>query len=189
MRSVQTAGSTQAQRARISPACLAAAGTAAGCVFRRSVGHVSTFLRPFAPPPLRGFLATMDALTPVGPALRSSASNMNTVSVRRQVSLIHVPDLPIPPSPTTPQALDADFARYPSARRVSRLRGSGLRLSLRRLADSDRPNRVRYPTDGRSPPVAPHPASRRRSYSRLQAGERIPEEDFHLSDQTRFQAH
>jgi len=41
----------------------------------------------------------------------------------------------------------------------------------------------------RSPPAAPHPASRRRSCSRLQAGERIPEEDFHLSDQTRFQAH
>ena len=41
----------------------------------------------------------------------------------------------------------------------------------------------------RSPPVAPHPASRRRSYSWLQAGERIPEEDLHLSDQTRFQAH
>jgi hypothetical protein len=41
----------------------------------------------------------------------------------------------------------------------------------------------------RSPPAAPHPASRRRSCSRLQAGERIPEEDLHLSDQTRFQAH
>jgi len=41
----------------------------------------------------------------------------------------------------------------------------------------------------RSPPVAPHPVSRRRSYSWLQAGERIPEEDFHLSDHTRFQAH
>ena len=38
---------------------------------------------------------------------------MNAVSVRRQVSLIHVSDLPIPPSPTTPQTLDADFSRYP----------------------------------------------------------------------------
>ena len=40
----------------------------------------------------------------------------------------------------------------------------------------------------RSPPAAPHPASRRRSGSRLQAGEGVPEEDFHLSDQMRFQA-
>ena len=34
---------------------------------------------------------------------------------------------------------------------------------------------------GRSPPVASHPASRRRSFLRLQAGERLPEEDLHLS--------
>ena len=40
-----------------------------------------------------------------------------------------------------------------------------------------------------SPPVAPHPASRRRSYLRLQAGERMPEEDFHLPDHVRLQAH
>jgi hypothetical protein len=33
----------------------------------------------------------------------------------------------------------------------------------------------------RSPPAAPHPASRRRSCIRLQAGERMPGEDFHLS--------
>jgi hypothetical protein len=42
---------------------------------------------------------------------------------------------------------------------------------------------------GRSPPVAPHPASRRRSYLQLQAGEREPEEDSHLSDQTHSQTH
>ncbi len=41
----------------------------------------------------------------------------------------------------------------------------------------------------RSPPAAPHPALRRRSCSRLQAGEGVPEEDFHLSDQMRSQAH
>ena len=32
--------------------------------------YSSTFLRPFAPSPLQDFLAPMDALTPVGPALR-----------------------------------------------------------------------------------------------------------------------
>ena len=42
---------------------------------------------------------------------------------------------------------------------------------------------------GRSPPVAPHLASRQRSYSRLQAGERLPEEDFHLSDYAYSHAH
>src|SRR6202048_5360993 len=42
---------------------------------------------------------------------------------------------------------------------------------------------------GRSPPTALHFTSRRRSCSRLQAGERIPEQAFHLSDHSRFQAH
>ena len=42
---------------------------------------------------------------------------------------------------------------------------------------------------GRSPPAALHHASLRRSGSWLQAGERLPEEDFHLSDHSRFQAH
>ena len=46
----------------------------------------------------------------------------------------------------------------------------------------------------RSPPTAPHPASQRRSCSRLQAGERIPEGDLHPSVQylqhyVRLQAH
>ncbi len=40
-----------------------------------------------------------------------------------------------------------------------------------------------------SPPAALHPASRRRSCFRLQAGERMPEEDFHLSDYARSQSH
>jgi hypothetical protein len=42
---------------------------------------------------------------------------------------------------------------------------------------------------GSSLPVAPHLVSRRRSNSSLQAGERMPEEDFHLSNQVHFQAH
>ena len=131
----------------------------------------------------------MDALTPADPALRSSPSNMNTVSIYQQVSLIHVSDLPIPPPPTTPQALDADFSRYPSSRRVSHCRGSRFHLSL--AGSPTLTGRIEFliVRMDRSPPVAPHPASRRRSYSWLQAGERIPEEDFHLSNHTRFQAH
>jgi hypothetical protein len=38
-------------------------------------------------------------------------------------------------------------------------------------------------------PVAPHPASRRRSYIQLQAGVGIPGEDLHLPDQLHSQAH
>ncbi len=40
-----------------------------------------------------------------------------------------------------------------------------------------------------SPPVALHPASRRRSYLQLQAGERMPGGDLHPSDRVHSQAH
>ena len=148
--------------------------------------YSSTFLRPLAPSPLRDFTATTEALTPARPALRSLHEHR---LFGEQVSLIHVSDLPIPPSPTTPQALDADFARYPSSHRVSHCRGSRLHLSL--AGSPTLTGRIEFVIlrMDRSPPVASHPVSRRRSYSWLQAGERIPEEDFHLSGHTRFQAH
>lgn len=44
-------------------------------------------------------------------------------------------------------------------------------------------------TPGRSPPVASHPISERRSYSRLQVGERVPGVDFHHSVRVRSQEH
>jgi len=159
------------------PTCLAGRHSREGRSISDSVSHPPS-CAPFAPSPLRDFLATTGALTPAGlsPTLG-------------QVSLIHVSDLPIPPSPTTPQALDADFARYPSSRRVSYLRRS--RLHHFPAGSPTLTGRIEFVIlrMDRSPPAAPHPASRRRSCSRLQAGERIPEEDFHLSDQTRFQAH
>ena len=62
---------------------------------------------------------------------------MNSSSCYGQVSLIHVPDLPIPPSPTTGQALDIAFARYPSARRVPHFPGLG--FTLRQQARRRRP--------------------------------------------------
>jgi len=40
-----------------------------------------------------------------------------------------------------------------------------------------------------SPPVAPHPASQRRSYLRLPESSIIPEEDFHLLNRACSQAH
>jgi hypothetical protein len=168
------------------PACLARGHSRwlRFCFDRR---YSSTSLPPLAPSPLRDFTATLEALTPVRPALRSLPEHR--LFTGEQVSLIHVSDLPIPPSPTTPQALDVDFPRYPSSRRVSCLRRS--RLHLFPAGSPTLTGRIEFVIlrMDRSPPAAPHPASRRRSCSRLQAGERIPGEDSHLSDQTRFQAH
>ena len=167
------------------PACLAGWHWREGRSVSPSTPHPPS-CTPFAPSPLRDFTATMEALTPARPALRSLHEHR---LFGEQVSLIHVSDLPTPPSPTTPQALDADFPRYPSSRRVSHLRGSRLHLCL--AGSPTLTGRIEFVIlrMDRSPPVAPYPASRRRSYSWLQAGERIPEEDSHLSDQTRFQAH
>jgi len=100
-----------------------------------------------------------------------------------QVSLLHAPELPIPPSPTTPQSLEVALARYPLAPQVSRRIGSRLHHYLAGSpALAGRIEFVILRMD-RSPPAAPHPASRRRSCSRLQAGERIPGGDFHPSVQ------
>ena len=109
-----------------------------------SGGHVSTFLPPLAPSPLRDFFATMEALTPAGPALRSSTSDMNTVSVDRQVSLIYASGPPIIPPPNTLGLLPR-FLTLPSARQASHpAGGSGLRLSYAG-SPAFRPNRVRHP--------------------------------------------
>jgi hypothetical protein len=112
----------------------------------------------------------------------------------KQGSLLHAPELPIPPSPTTDHPSDIAFARYPSACRTSRSLGSGLHLSL--AGSSFMTGRIEFVIlrMDRSPPAAPHPVSQRRSCSRLQAGERIPEGDLHPSVQylqhfVRLQAH
>jgi hypothetical protein len=134
-------------------------GTAGGRRLRRpvlaSVPRASPFLRPFAPRPLRRFLATMNALTPA------------RLSPAGQVSPVHPGDLPTLPSPTTPRSPAVAFARYPSARRASRIAsgpGFAFHSQARRNA---RPNRVRLLRTGRLPPAASHPASRRRSGSWL----------------------
>jgi hypothetical protein len=105
-----------------------------------------------------------------------------------QVSLIHASGPLIIPPPTTlglPPSLS-----HPTPQRVGLLTpvspGFAIESQARQL--SGRIAFVILRTD-RSPPAAPHPALRRRSCSRLQAGEGVPEEDFHLSDQMRFQAH
>ena len=57
-----------------SGATMSRPGHCAQLCFRLSDHPTSTFLRPFAPPALPGFPATMDALTPEWPALRRAST-------------------------------------------------------------------------------------------------------------------
>ena len=172
-----------------------------GVGWRRSLLS-SIFLRPFAPPELPGFIATMDALTPERRLFLPGGSHagirhMNTV-LSVQVSLFHVSGLPsilsptTPPSPmslshTTPQRIGLLF---PVLSRRTRNSRKSLGFAIDSQAHrADKPKRVRILRAAPSPPVALHPASRRRSYSQLQAGVCLPEEDLHLSGQIRLQTH
>jgi hypothetical protein len=145
---------------------------------RRHHRSPSLFLRPFAPRALPRFDATMDALTP-----------------RR-----------LPLSPGSPCFLrDAfpPFCRQPpneSCARFSTLpfSGAGFHALPRAVRASSFSSRLAISSSriafiilrtGGSTPVALHPASRRRSYSCLQAGERVPEPDLHRSDIAPLQAH
>ncbi len=158
--------------------------------FFRGSGHTSSiFLRPFAPPELPGFFATMVPLTPVGrlfvPTLRLSSiprlpsRAMNTICLPAglfascdQPSDRSDSNHPSPPGTTrvcvfgSSSTTDQDFTLVHHVWRDTvalrfRLLIAG---SPRRLAES---SSLAFRTD-RSPPVASHPASRRRSYGRLQ---------------------
>ena len=125
----------------------------------------------------------MAALTPARPALRRS--HEHRLFPHRSPCFTPMAFRSIP-SPTTPCAHHR-FCTLPlSDERFPLHDGSGLRLWL---ADSPpiRPNRVRHPTDRshlllRTPPPGD-------ALIWLQAGERMPEEDLHLSDHVRLQAH
>ena len=151
----------------------------------------STFLRPFAPPALPGFIATMDALTPgqrfFVPVGSSGSPARQLRPVRPGLSALCA----WPSDPSVSKHLTAPriaLARYPSASAAS-LVGSGLRLWLAGSPVSPAESSSLALRTSRSLPVASHPSSRRRSYVRLQAGERMPEKDSHLSDQTHLQTH
>ena len=90
-----------------------------------------------------------------------------------EISLLHVHGLPTIPPPTTPRRPAIALTRYPSAWRASR---SGSRLRQLPAGSPQTQGRIAFVIlrTGRSPPVAPHDASRRRSYIRFQAGERVP---------------
>jgi len=137
------------------PACLARGHWRwlSFCPDRR---HASTSLPPLAPSPLRDFIATMEALTPVRPALRPLHEHR---LCGEQVSLIHASGPPIIPSPTTlglPPSLS-----HPTPQRVglpTRV-GPGFATESQARQLSGRIAFVILRTD-RSPPAAPHPASR-----------------------------
>jgi hypothetical protein len=149
-------------------------------------GHrVSTSLHPFAPPALPGFSATMGALTPTRGLF---GSVMNTAWSRAGLSVSCV--WPSHHSASThPAGSTIALTRYPSASRIS----GSLRSRLRQFPAGSPPGKAESSSlvlrTGRSPPVASHPLFRVRSYHWLQVGERMPEEDLHLSDQTHLRTH
>jgi hypothetical protein len=127
----------------------------------RTLGHSpSIFLEPFAPPALPGFLATMAPLTPARPSLVPCRSLGVMGSAFRPFRL-QPPGVPRHRFNTLPLSVT----------------GFRFRSGLRHLAAGS----PRHPAEssslalrtGRSPPGTPHPASRRRSSVRLQAGERL----------------
>src|SRR5260370_22338862 len=113
---------------------------------------------------------------------------MNTLLSDRQVSLIHTLSLPDHSVSNHLAPTLVAFSRYPSAPALAVSRS---RLRPRHAGSSGIPGRIEFliVQTGRSPPAAPHPASWRRSCTRFQAGERIPEEDLHLSVCACSQAH
>ena len=158
--------------------------------FRVPSCGASTSLPPFAPRPLRRFITTTEALTPVRLFL-----------AHRSPCFTHSTVLTIP-SPTTWCSPVVALPRY-----VLSLSATGLSRAFQLSSRAYFPHESRLRPwvasspkthgrngfvtlrTGRSPPVALHPASRRRSYIRLQAGEGIPEEDSHLSDHVCSWAH
>ena len=104
-------------------------------LFRLSVLHASTFLPPFAPRPLRRFIATMRALTPV------------RLSVTAQVSLLHVHDLPDHSVSNHPICSHRSFSTLPLSSMGSPLTQVQASPFPSRLAIHIRPNQVRHPTD------------------------------------------
>lgn len=136
----------------------------------------------------RRFVARMDPLTPARAALRLRAEHEHRpcpeqvspvdASIRRghSVASHHVAHV-------------IAFPRYPSARRAHWIAPVSDFTFSGQARRTTKPNRVRYLRTGPPPSIAPHAASRQRSYRRFQAGERMPGEDLHLSGWMRVGAH
>jgi hypothetical protein len=152
-----------------------------------SVLHVSTSLRSLRSTPvteLRRYYGRSDSCSPGSSGLTS----MNSGFFREQVSLIHACGLYDHSVSNHLAPTVGALTCYPSARPLP---VSRFRLRHRHAGSSGIPGRIEFVIlrTGRSPPAASHPASWRRSCIQLQAGEHMPEEDLHLSDLTRSQAH
>ncbi len=153
----------------------------------RSALSESTFLRSLRSTPITEFhcyYGRSDSCSHGSSGLPS----MNTVSFGEQVSLIHARCLPDHSVSNHLTHLCYRFITLPLSSTAFRFRS---RLRLQMAGSSMAPGRIDFVIlrTGRSPPAALHHASLRRSCIRLQAGERLPGEDFHLSDYARFQAH
>ena len=150
-----------------------------GCgQFGRSWSWASTFLRPFAPPELPGFIATMNALTPERSALRRPArsgllaygikSSGHSVSNHPlsfpKFGLVSLRDLP----PCEPRQLTHPLGRVPHGVTWASPLASKLATTTGRDHRSGGARFVSLRTN-HSPSVALHPASRRRSYVRIQS--------------------
>ncbi len=133
------------------------------------VHRVSIFLHPFAPQALPCFVATMNALTPARHSRTGQVSLLTCCTFR--------PFRPQPPlvAPKTRSGFSLQAYRVPPPSRCTPLKGSlaswASPLSSR-LATTTGRNRFALLRTGRSPPVAPHPASWRRSYLRLRSSDR-----------------
>ena len=104
----------------------------------------------------RRFPATMGALTPVRLSLFPTGLPASRTRPSRPFRL---------QPPSAPRRRFCTLPLSATGVPVSRERASPVPS---RLAATPRPNRVRHLRTGRSPPVASHPALRRRSYRRLQ---------------------
>ena len=147
--------------------------------------HAFIFLRPFAPPVLTGFNATMDALTPVPGSGCLSGTGFPVSFVAPSVHSAANHPLPsrcaiwgfltsgLPSStPLKVRRVLADHASWASPL-ASRLATATSRIAFA-AADRNQP----LLRTGRSPPVAPHPVSRRRSYHRLRGTRHPPTRTF-----------
>jgi hypothetical protein len=120
------------------------------------------------------------------PALRDLVHELRLFP--QQVSLIHASDLP---DHSVSKHLMPRRCRFITLPLSATAFPCGSRLRHFLAGSSIAPGRIEFVIlrTGRSPPAALHHTSLCRSCIRLQAGERLPGEDFHLSDHLRFQAH
>jgi hypothetical protein len=147
-----------------------------GCIM--VVRHfASTFLHPFAPPALPGFVATMGALTPGRPVLRIlMRDNEHRPEPLRSPCFMHriFPPFRLQPPDVVSEAWFG-FGSEPTARSADRIpisgpeRHLGFPLARRLATTSGRIEFVIILRTSSSPLVALHPLSRGRSYFRLRS--------------------